>query len=107
MGLEDLVSNSPLGDPGEADDFLPQFEDFHGAAFPVMVPADDQVAIVWRMAVEEKIAALKFKFNPQFLPLAGADLMHGLTIRKGRLDTGDGKAQFLGQHAKKKDDAGF
>ena len=51
-----------------------------------MDPADNQVATIGLVPVVHKAAAGKLKFNADALPPSAADLVHGFTIGKLRLD---------------------
>ena len=54
-----------------------------------------------------EIAALKFKLDVDALPALGADLTLGLAVGEAKLDGFNDVAEFLGNHAEKKQDALF
>src|SRR5690242_3721236 len=67
--------------------------------FPVVPPADDQVALDGIMAVLFELEAFIFKLNAEVLPAAGLNLNLGLAVGKPCLHVLNDKAQPLGHHA--------
>jgi hypothetical protein len=51
-----------------------QFQHLQRTLLPVMPPAHNQITICRPVAVRQKIAALKFKFNPYPLPSVGREI---------------------------------
>ena len=72
-----------------------------GAVGPIVAPANDQIATVYRMAVAVEIFALKFKFDQHTLPSAWNDLALGLAVGKFLLNCLDHKAEIFCQHSEK------
>ena len=70
-----------------------------------MVPADDDIAALWRMSVVTEVPAFVFELNAHPLPLASFNLALCLAVREPRLNRLYEVAKLAGNHAEEKHDA--
>ena len=72
-----------------------------------MPPADNHVATIFLVAMFEKAAAFKFKFNAHALPLSADGFSEGFTVWECRLNMKHNETEPPRKHAENKDDAKF
>jgi len=85
----------------QLQDFLSQFDDIDRAIWPVILPADNEVALVGVVAVLAKVGCSKFKLDPCLRPQVSLAVVKVLAfaVWKSNLHGLDVKTQLTTDHA--------
>src|SRR5271157_1793609 len=94
------VSYQPSASIGEILDLRGKLDHLNGAVWPVVTPANDDVALIHIVALVAKIAAFKFELNPHSFPFALSHLALCFAIRIPCLNGFDHVPKFSSDHTK-------